>query len=97
MVALTAGAARGIGLHCVFRAEITEDEHVLLDILRLSQRQCVAGQAAILLEDLLTARALPIAAVKAQALATAFNHADLYFSRRTSDAAATGLSAGPVH
>jgi hypothetical protein len=90
MVALTAGAARGIGLQCVCRKEIGEDEALLLDILR--QRDFATGQAAFLLEDMLTRTALPIAAVKAQALAAAFNAANLRFPRRLPDAASTGLS-----
>jgi hypothetical protein len=92
MVVLTAGAARGIGLQCVCRKEIGEDEALLLDILRLSQRDFATGQAAFLLEDMLTRTALPIAAVKAQALAAAFNAANLRFPRRLPDAASTGLS-----
>ncbi len=75
MVAVTAGAARSLGIHCVCHEGIGEDEYQLLDILRLSQRDFGAGQCRFLLEDLLTVAALPIAAVKAQALAIAFNEA----------------------
>ncbi len=75
MVAITAGAARSLGIHCACHEEIGEDEYQLLDILRLSQPDFGAGQCRFLLEDLLTVAALPIAAVKAQALALAFNDA----------------------
>ena len=93
MVALTAGAARAIGLQCVCRKDLSEDEHLLLDVLRLSQRHVAAGQATFLLEDILTQTALPIAAVKAQALAEAFNQAHLRFPARGPDAAVAGFSA----
>jgi len=97
MVAITAGAARGIGVCCVCQKEIGEDEHLLLDVLRLSQPQFARAHGAFLLEDVLTARALPIAAVKAQALAAAFNAAGLHFPVRTAEAppvhhAAPGMS-----
>ena len=92
MVALTAGAARGIGLQCVCRKDIGDDEGLLLDILRLSQRDFATGQAAFLLEEMLTRTALPIAAVKAQALAEAFNDANLRFPRRLPETASAGLS-----
>jgi hypothetical protein len=82
MVALIAGASRSIGLQCVCRKDIGEDEQLLLDILRLSQPFNTAGQASFLLEDLLNRNALQIAAVKAQALARAFNSADLRFAPR---------------
>lgn len=84
MVALIAGAARNVGLQCVCRKDIGEDEQLLLDILRLSQPSNTGGQATFLLEDVVTRTALPIAAVKAQALAEAFNRADMRFPPRTS-------------
>lgn len=73
MVAMIAGASRSLGIHCACHEGISEDEHQLLDILRLSQPDFGAGQCRFLLEDLLTVSALPIAAAKAQALAVAFN------------------------
>ena len=72
MVAVTAGASRSLGIHCACHDGIGDDEHQLLDILRLSQPDFGTGQCRFLLEDLLTVAALPIAAVKAQALAFAF-------------------------
>lgn len=92
MVALTAGAARTIGLQCVCRKEVSEDEHLLLDVLRLSQLH-IAAQATFLLEDMLTPTALPIAAVKAQALAMAFNRAHLRFPARGPEAEVAEFSA----
>jgi len=73
MIAITAGAARSLGIHTLCYDGIGDDEHQLLDILRLSQKNFGAGQCRFLLEDLLTVSALPIAAAKAQALALAFN------------------------
>ncbi len=75
MVAITAGASRTLGIHCVCHERIGEDEHQVLDILRFSQPASGAGECRFLLEDLLTVAALPIAAAKSQALAVAFNDA----------------------
>jgi hypothetical protein len=72
MVAMTAGASRSLGIHCACHDGISDDEHQLLDILRLSQPGFGTGQCRFFLEDLLTGAGLPIAAVKAQALAFAF-------------------------
>jgi len=72
MVAMTAGASRSLGIHCVCHDGIGDDEYQLLDILRLSQPGFGTGQCCFLLEDLLIVAGLPIAAVKAQALAFAF-------------------------
>jgi hypothetical protein len=82
MVALTAGAARSIGLQCVCRKDVSDDERLLLDALRLSQPHFATGQASFLLEDIVTDMALPIAATKTQALAAAFNGANLRFPQR---------------
>lgn len=97
MVALIAGAGRTIGLQCVCRKEIGEDEQLLLDILRLSQPSNAVGQATFLLEDMVTHTALPIAAVKAQALAGAFNRADMRFPPRGAETYAAASQPARQH
>ena len=82
MVAMTAGASRTLGIHCPCHEGIGEDEHQLLDILRLSQPARGASQSRFLLEDLLTVAALPIAAAKSQALAIAFHDAGYQLTGR---------------
>jgi len=95
MIAVTAGAARKIGVPCVCRHDIGEDELLLLHILRMSQPQCTSGQVTFLLEDLLTPTAISIAAVKAQALASAFHKAGFGFVERGRNTIRSGH--GPTH